>query len=265
MPTPTPATRTSCVRSAPAAARRRARSASGWRPSSPTLVVSSPLLRARETAAAIARAAGAELRIDERLAPGAAADDVLAAVEGAGETVVTVGHQPDCSEIALALAGADPGFPTARLLRAGRQLSRRSRSAPPGGVPLHQLDPVAEHRAARLVQLAELLADPAEERRRLLVPGSPAADEVEPLLRRHQVAEEELEQALVADLVRSPPSPRATRRARDARASSGGRPGAARVRAAPRASRRGPPPRGAAARGRSGRSSRPRRSASTDP
>ena len=79
----------------------------------PDAVVSSPLLRARETAAAIAKAAGVELRIDERLAPGAAADDVLAAVDGAGATVVTVGHQPDCSEIALALTGADPGFPTA--------------------------------------------------------------------------------------------------------------------------------------------------------
>jgi phosphohistidine phosphatase SixA len=76
-------------------------------------VLSSPLLRARETAAAIAKASGADVRIDERLAPGATADDVLAAVEGAGETVVTVGHQPDCSEIALALTGADPGFPTA--------------------------------------------------------------------------------------------------------------------------------------------------------
>ena len=94
----------------------------------PDAVVSSPLLRARETAAAIAKAAGVELRIDERLAPGAAADDVLAAVEGAGETVVTVGHQPDCSEIALALTGADPGFPTAGSYELERQLSRRSRS-----------------------------------------------------------------------------------------------------------------------------------------
>ncbi len=79
----------------------------------PDAVVTSPLLRARETAAAIAKAAGVELRIDERLAPGATAADVLAAVESAGETVVTVGHQPDCSEIAFALTGADPGFPTA--------------------------------------------------------------------------------------------------------------------------------------------------------
>jgi phosphohistidine phosphatase len=74
------------------------------------LVLSSPLLRARETAAAIAKAAGVELRIDERLAPGAGSDDVLAAVEGADETVVAVGHQPDCSEIAAALGAGEREF-----------------------------------------------------------------------------------------------------------------------------------------------------------
>ena len=79
----------------------------------PELVLTSPLLRARETAEAIAKAAGSPLRVDERLAPGATADDVLAIVEGAKTAVVTVGHQPDCSEIALALTGRDPGFPTA--------------------------------------------------------------------------------------------------------------------------------------------------------
>lgn len=79
----------------------------------PEFVVSSPLLRARETAAAIAEAAGSPLRIDERLAPGATADDLLAVVEGAEASVVVVGHQPDCSEIAVALSGRDPGFPTA--------------------------------------------------------------------------------------------------------------------------------------------------------
>lgn len=74
------------------------------------LVLSSPLLRARETAAAIAKAADVELRIDERLAPGADADDLLAAVDGAGERVVAVGHQPDCSEIALALGAGEREF-----------------------------------------------------------------------------------------------------------------------------------------------------------
>lgn len=81
----------------------------------PDVVATSPLLRARETAAPIAKAAGAELRIDERLAPGASAESVLAAVTGA-ETAVAVGHQPDCSEIATALTGRDPGFATAGVL-----------------------------------------------------------------------------------------------------------------------------------------------------
>jgi phosphohistidine phosphatase SixA len=79
----------------------------------PEIVLTSPLLRARETAIAIAKKSGAELRIDDRLAPGATADDVIAAIGDAEATVVTVGHQPDCSEITLALAGVDPGFPPA--------------------------------------------------------------------------------------------------------------------------------------------------------
>jgi phosphohistidine phosphatase len=79
----------------------------------PDAVVSSPLLRARETALAIAGAAGVEADVDERLAPGADADDLRAAVDGRGETVVTVGHEPDCSEIVLALTGREVQFPTA--------------------------------------------------------------------------------------------------------------------------------------------------------
>ena len=78
----------------------------------PVLVVTSPLLRARETAAPIARASGAELRIDERLSPGAGLDDVLAAAGEAGGPVVTVGHQPDCSLIVEAL-GVSIDFPPA--------------------------------------------------------------------------------------------------------------------------------------------------------
>jgi phosphohistidine phosphatase len=79
----------------------------------PTVVVTSPLLRARQTADEIARAAGADLRVDERLAPGATADLLRAALDSLDGPVVTVGHQPDCSEIALELTGDDPGFPTA--------------------------------------------------------------------------------------------------------------------------------------------------------
>jgi phosphohistidine phosphatase len=76
----------------------------------PRVAISSPLLRARQTAEAIAQAAAADLRLDERLGPGATADllrDALGDEEG---PVAAVGHQPDCSEIALALTGNDPGF-----------------------------------------------------------------------------------------------------------------------------------------------------------
>ena len=79
-------------------------------------VVSSPLLRARETAEAIARAAGLELEIDERLTPGADATAVRALVQGRGETVVVVGHQPDCSEIVLELTGRQVPFATGAFL-----------------------------------------------------------------------------------------------------------------------------------------------------
>jgi phosphohistidine phosphatase len=76
----------------------------------PDAVVSSPLLRARETAEQIARAAGVEVQPDERLAPGAAADDMKAALAGRGEKVVAVGHQPDCSQIVLELTGREVKF-----------------------------------------------------------------------------------------------------------------------------------------------------------
>jgi phosphohistidine phosphatase len=79
----------------------------------PRLVLSSPLLRARETAEAIARATGAELRLDERLGPGATVAALRDAVAGVAAVAVAVGHQPDCSHIVQALTGRDPGFPPA--------------------------------------------------------------------------------------------------------------------------------------------------------
>jgi phosphohistidine phosphatase len=76
----------------------------------PDAVLSSPLLRARETAAAIAEAAGLEAEADDRLAPGATTGDVRTVTAGRGETVVAVGHQPDCSEIVLELTGREVRF-----------------------------------------------------------------------------------------------------------------------------------------------------------
>src|SRR5215210_5869688 len=78
----------------------------------PDAILTSPLLRARETARELARPAGLEPEPDERLAPGATAEAVRAAVEERGETVVVVGHQPDCSKIAAELTGGpEPAFP----------------------------------------------------------------------------------------------------------------------------------------------------------
>jgi phosphohistidine phosphatase len=83
----------------------------------PEAVLTSPLLRARETAGALGRALGCTAEPDERLAPGATADQVLAAVVGRGDEVVVVGHQPDCGRIAAELSGGpEPAFPPAGLV-----------------------------------------------------------------------------------------------------------------------------------------------------
>ena len=53
------------------------------------------------------------LRVDERLAPGATGETVRELARETEGPVAAVCHQPDCSEIALELTGADPGFPPA--------------------------------------------------------------------------------------------------------------------------------------------------------
>jgi phosphohistidine phosphatase len=80
----------------------------------PDAILTSPLLRARETGAELARALGVQTEPDERLAPGADAEDNRSAAAGRGETVVIVGHQPDCGRAAAALGGGpEPPFPPA--------------------------------------------------------------------------------------------------------------------------------------------------------
>jgi phosphohistidine phosphatase len=83
----------------------------------PVAILTSPLLRARETGGELARALDVATEPDERLAPGASADDVRAAVAGRGDEVVVVGHQPDCGQIAAALTGGpEPPFPAGGLV-----------------------------------------------------------------------------------------------------------------------------------------------------
>jgi phosphohistidine phosphatase len=83
----------------------------------PDAVLTSPLLRARETAEELARPAGLKVEPDERLAPGATPEAVRSAVVERGGTIVVVGHQPDCGRIAAALTGGDePKFPPAGMV-----------------------------------------------------------------------------------------------------------------------------------------------------
>ena len=79
----------------------------------PRLVLTSPLVRARQTAEAIARAVRVEAQVEEALAPGATAAGLAEALAGLQGPIATVGHQPDCSEIAYDVLGRDPGFPVA--------------------------------------------------------------------------------------------------------------------------------------------------------
>jgi len=75
----------------------------------PDAVLSSPLLRARETAAALGLGSPV---VDERLAPGATPADIRQAAVERGELVLVVGHQPDCGHAVAALTGGpEPGFP----------------------------------------------------------------------------------------------------------------------------------------------------------
>jgi phosphohistidine phosphatase len=77
----------------------------------PDAVLTSPLLRARETAAALGFGEPDAL---EELGPGATAEEVKAAIAHRGDTIVVVAHQPDCSRITAALrGGAEPAFPPA--------------------------------------------------------------------------------------------------------------------------------------------------------
>lgn len=77
-----------------------------------TLIVASPILRARRTAAILADRTGARLVLDERLSTRSGADDALSAIaehlpQAQSGRLVAVGHNPTFSELArrLTLSG----------------------------------------------------------------------------------------------------------------------------------------------------------------
>jgi phosphohistidine phosphatase len=71
-------------------------------------LLTSPLLRARETAEELASRLGVQAEADDRLGPGATLELVRHAVEGRGDAVLIVGHQPDCGRIAASVTGTEP-------------------------------------------------------------------------------------------------------------------------------------------------------------
>ena len=104
------------------------------------VIVSSPKVRARETAEPIARALGMPVRIDDRLAGGlltlGSLEDLIADL-GDPSRVMAVGHDPEFSELVADLLGA-PSLP----MRKGA-LVRLDGARPlrPGGAVLRWLIP----------------------------------------------------------------------------------------------------------------------------
>jgi phosphohistidine phosphatase SixA len=73
----------------------------------PDAIITSPKIRAAETAAAIGEALGVEVRVDERLAEGFGLAELDAIVRGGSfGRPILVGHDPDFSELAELLVGA---------------------------------------------------------------------------------------------------------------------------------------------------------------
>lgn len=75
-----------------------------------TAILTSPLLRARQTAEIVGSALAIPVLVDTRLAPGATVASLESALDGLVGPVATVGHQPDCSEIAASVTGESIPF-----------------------------------------------------------------------------------------------------------------------------------------------------------
>jgi phosphohistidine phosphatase SixA len=73
----------------------------------PDAIITSPKIRAAETAAAIGEAVGVDVRVDDRLAEGFGLPELDGIVrEGSFRRPILVGHDPDFSELVELLIGA---------------------------------------------------------------------------------------------------------------------------------------------------------------
>ncbi len=77
----------------------------------PDPILSSPLVRARQTAEVVAPVLGGTIIVEEELSAGATFDAFQRLVRRypAAEALMVVGHEPDFSEAAAAFIGAEPG------------------------------------------------------------------------------------------------------------------------------------------------------------
>lgn len=78
------------------------------------LLVSSPLIRARQTAAIFADVYNPDAKIEicEALAPGGSPGDIYKFLKGTkADSVALFGHEPDMGELAQTLLGAEFGIP----------------------------------------------------------------------------------------------------------------------------------------------------------
>jgi phosphohistidine phosphatase len=73
----------------------------------PDALISSPLVRARETADIVARHLKLDMRIDDALSPGCSLERLLPLLKpyATAQQVMVVGHEPDFSEMIAALTG----------------------------------------------------------------------------------------------------------------------------------------------------------------
>jgi phosphohistidine phosphatase len=83
----------------------------------PSVVLSSPLRRSWETAAALAIALNVDTEQEERLRPGCTVDDLREILKDKGDSAVVVAHQPDCGKIVADVTGGpEPDFPPATMV-----------------------------------------------------------------------------------------------------------------------------------------------------
>ncbi|MBD0370203.1 MAG: histidine phosphatase family protein [Pyrinomonadaceae bacterium] len=96
----------------------------------PDLIISSPAVRARRTAALVVERAElqAELRYDERIyeADVEALLKVVSQIDDGAETVLLVGHNPGFQELLKFLTGEEHEFPTAALALISLKLDKWS-------------------------------------------------------------------------------------------------------------------------------------------